>query len=179
MGTRAPRRQILVFTGGLRTEPAYLTGLIRHSGQLGVAVTVKSKGLDPRQLVHHAAAFVRRSQELFDEVWCVVDVDEFDIDAAVTEARRAGVTIAVSNPCFELWLLLHHAECRGYRAGYEDVVVRLKKHVPGYDKARLAFTDYAAGVGAAVRRAEELGDDHGVNPSTGMWRLVSTITEGR
>jgi hypothetical protein len=179
VGTRPRRRQILVYTGGLRTEPAYLTGLIRHGGQLGVAVTVKSKGLDPRQLVHNAAAFIRRSQELFDEVWCVVDVDEFDIGAAVAEARRAGVSLAVSNPCFELWLLLHHADCRGYCAGYEDVVVRLKKHVPGYDKARLDFADYAPGIGDATKRAMELGDDHSQNPSTGMWRLVEMIRERR
>lgn len=177
VGARPRRRQILVYTGGLRTEPAYLTGLIRHSGRLGVAVTVKSKGLDPRQLVHHAAAFVRRSRELFDEVWCVVDVDEFDVGVAVTEARRAGVHLVVSNPCFELWLLLHHAGCRSHCAGYEDVVVRLKKHVPAYDKARLDFADYAPGIGDATKRAKELGGDHTQNPSTGMWRLVETIKE--
>lgn len=85
---RTRRRQVLVFTGGLRTEPAYLNGLVRIDGSPSVALTVKSKGLAPHQLVRQAAAFVERSRDLFDEVWCVVDVDEFDIGAAVAEARR-------------------------------------------------------------------------------------------
>jgi hypothetical protein len=177
-GNRTPRRRILVYAGGLRTEPAYLTGLIRHGdGQLDAAVTVKSRGLDPRQLVQHAAAFAKRSRDLFDEVWCLVDVDEFDVDVAVTEAQRAGVKLAVSNPCFELWLLLHHAECRAHCAGYHDVVARLKKHVPSYEKARLDFADYVLGIGDATKRANDLGGDHKRNPSTGMWRLVEMIRE--
>lgn len=28
------------------------------------------------------------------------------------EARRRGVRLAVSSPCFELWLLLHHTDRR-------------------------------------------------------------------
>lgn len=95
-------------------------------------------------------------------------------------ARRAGVSLAVSNPCFELWLLLHHAECRSHCTGYADVASRLKKHVPGYDKTRLNFADYADGLNDAVKRARDLeptGTDHTQNPSTGVWRLVGKIVE--
>jgi hypothetical protein len=50
--------------------------------------------------------------------------------------------------------------------------------VPGYDKARLVFADYARGVDDAVARAKRLDPD-GVgyqrNPSTSVWRLVERI----
>jgi hypothetical protein len=98
----------------------------------------------------------------------------------VSLANRQDVNLAVSNPCFELWLLLHHADCRSHCAGYADVVARLRKHVPAYDKTDLRFADYVAGVYDAVKRARELdptGVDHARNPSTGVWRLVSTISE--
>ena len=90
------------------------------------------------------------------------------------------VNLAVSNPCFELWLLLHHTDCRSHCAGYDDVVRRLKKHVPAYDKARLRFDDYAGRVFDATKRAKDLdptGASHDLNPSTSVWRLVEKIAE--
>src|SRR5690606_21628925 len=69
---------------------------------------------------------------------------------------------------------LHYAECRAYCAGYPDVVRRLKKHLPAYDKTRLDFRHYAAGVADAVKRAKDLdpsGTAYHRNPSTSMWQL--------
>ncbi|MGW6281706.1 RloB family protein [Kribbella sp. NPDC055071] len=117
------------------------------------------------------SAIAVRSADEFDEVWCVFDVDDFDIEPATREARRAGLELAVSDPCFELWLLLHHEDCRAFQNGYKDVVRSLQKHVGGYDKTKLAFADYAGGVTAATVRAEKLGESG--NPSTGMWRLAT------
>jgi hypothetical protein len=54
----------------------------------------------------------------------------------------------------------------------------LKRFLPAYDKARLRFSDFAAGVDDAVARAERLeptGSNHTTNPSTSMWRLINTI----
>ncbi len=174
------RRTILVYCGAVRTEPDYLDGLRRKFRTSGVTVKVRQDGTAPDALVRAAAAYERRHPGVFDEVWCVVDVDEFDLDAALVEARRRRVHLAVSNPCFELWLLLHYAECRAYCAGYPDVVRRLKKHLPAYDKTRLDFRHYAAGVADAVKRAKDLdpsGTAYHRNPSTSMWQLVEKIQE--
>lgn len=139
---------------------------------------MRGRGIAPDQLVRAAAAHRDRKPGAFDEVWCVVDVDEFDVASAASEARRHQVRLAISNPCFELWLLLHHADCRAYCAGCADVIRRLRKHLPEYDKSRLNFAHFAAGVGDAVKRARDLdatGSDHNRNPSTGVWRLVERI----
>ncbi|MFE3451345.1 RloB family protein [Nonomuraea sp. NPDC059194] len=56
-----------------------------------------------------------------------------------------------------------------------DVVRLLRKHLPAYDKAVLRFADYASGVDQANHRAQRLGDDPAVNPSTGVWRLMNQI----
>lgn len=110
----------------------------------------------------------------------MVDVDEFDLGRAEAEARRHRVRLAVSNPCFELWLLLHHADCRSYCSGYQDVATRLRRHVLGYDKSRLTFADYAGGLAQASKRAKDLeptGAEFGRNPSTNVWQLIETIME--
>lgn len=172
------RRTILVYCGASRTEPAYSDGLRAESRNGSVTIKIRSQGIAPAALVLAAAEFRNRKAGAYDEVWCVVDVDEFDIDAAVVEARRRRVNLAGSNPCFELWLLLHHADCHAYCAGYPDVERRLKKQVPTYDKANLDFTQFASGIGDAVKRAKGLdptGNDHRRNPSTNAWQLVEKI----
>nr|MDT0657637.1 RloB family protein [Micromonospora sp. DSM 115978] len=176
--TRVPRRTILVYCGAARTEPDYFDGL--RAAFRGTAVKVRREAVAPEQLVRAADGFRRRHPGVYDEVWCVVDADEFDIEAAARQARRLGVKLAVSNPCFEVWLLLHHAACRSHCPRCGDVTARLRRRLPAYDKTRLRFADHADGVAAAVKRARELdpsGTDHSRNPSTGVWRLVELIME--
>lgn len=100
--------------------------------------------------------------------------------AALALAAKAGIKVAVSNPCFELWLLLHHEDCSAHCADCDAVQVRLRKRVPAYDKTRLRFRDFAGGLDQAIALARKLdptGTDHIRNPSTGVWRLVGAVLE--
>lgn len=174
---RPSRARILVVCGGERTEPTYLKGLRDSLNNRAVDIKVLSKGRAPAQVVGYAVA---QWTPDFDEVWCVLDVDEFDLAEAIGLAREHGINLAVSNPCFELWLLLHHADCRTHCAGYRGVTRHLKRHVPTYDKTRLDYVDYAPGVANAVRRAKDLdptGSEYRKNPSTSVWRLVELLLE--
>lgn|SRR5690606_6248533 len=176
------RRTILVYCGGRRTERDYFEALRQRLRASSVTVKILQSGIAPEALVRAAADYRMRRPGVFDEVWCVVDVDEFDIAAAATAARADGIGLAVSNPCFELWLLLHHTDCRAYCNGCQEVHRRLRKWVPGYDKARLNFAQFAEGVDDAVRRARDLdpsGTAYEKNPSTSVWRVVDSIREVR
>ncbi|WP_084470292.1 RloB family protein [Amycolatopsis benzoatilytica] len=174
---RQPRSLILLVSGGENTEPDYFNGLRRKVRNPAVKVVIKDKIGDPLALVRHAAKI--RSEDDYDEVWCVVDVDEFQLDAAVTLARKLGVNLAVSNPCFEYWLLLHFDDCKTPMANYKQVENKLKKHVKDYNKKELKFEKYAAGIDDAVARAKERCPEgqlaHECNPSTSVWRLVVSI----
>lgn len=176
------RHTVLVYCGGARTEPDYLAGLKQQLRRSNVTIKVRSTGVDPAGLARTAAAYRDQRPAVFDETWCVVDTDEFDIAAAADVAAKHRVNLAVSNPCFELWLLLHHTDCQGYCDGCSDVQRRLRQYVPDYDKARLEFSRFAPGVNDAVVRARKLeptGTAHSRNPSSGIGRLVETIMELR
>ena len=42
------------------------------------------------------------------EYWCVIDVDQHaNLVPAVEKAIANGISVAVSNPCVELWFILH------------------------------------------------------------------------
>ncbi|MFI9452356.1 RloB family protein [Amycolatopsis sp. NPDC052450] len=176
---REQRTSVLVVCGAEATEPGYFEGLKRARRNPAITVKIKAKRGDPDAVVKYAAGMRDRAEGTYDEVWCVVDVDEFDLDKAVATARRLRIDLAISNPCFEFWLLLHFEACSAPMTCYGDVAKRLVKHVPGFDKAALRFADYENGIEAAVLRAKkqngEPGGEHGRNPSTGVWVLVDKI----
>ena len=191
---REPKLRILILGEGGVTEARYFRDLWReHRNQL-VDVEIDDRGgNDPKALVERAAARKKeaereaRSQRddflRYDEIWCVVDVDEHTrLADARQQARDNGVDLAVSNPCFELWALLHFQD---HSAFVERKRLRgmLKRHLPGYDKA-LPYERLRVGYTQAVQRATDLdrrreeANDVGGNPSTGVYRLTEKIRLG-
>jgi hypothetical protein len=157
----------------------YLNGLRRRARNSAITVRIKKKPVSPAQLVAYTAQLWKESREDFDAAWCVFDVDEFqDIQRAVTDARRAGIEVAVSNPCFELWLLLHFRDLNRQAGTYRELLPYLKRHLPDYDKAKLEFRWFEDTWRRAVDRARELtprGREHEINPATGVWPLAAII----
>jgi hypothetical protein len=178
---RASQHAVLIVIGARRTETAYLKGLGTRFRRGAVTMEIVEKPGAPDQLVE----YTRRTFELgaFDEVWCVTDVDHYEREGGKVTAALAlagdDIRLAISNPCFELWLLLHHEDCATHCADCREVHARLRKHLPQYDKTRLRFGDFAAGLDEAIHRAGKLGADHTRNPSTGVGRLVEAVLEKR
>lgn len=181
---RLPRRRsrplLLVVCGSERTEAQYFDGLRDSGVTRAIDIKIVCRPKAPAQVVAYAHEYERNARRDFDQVWCVFDVDDYDLGEADRLAGRVGILLAMSNPCFELWLLLHHEDCRAYQADYHAVARRLRRYVAAYDKARLDFRDYRDGLADAITRAKGLdptGTRYETNPSSGMWRLVERIME--
>lgn len=110
----------------------------------------------------------------------MVDVDEYDVESAAVLAKRMKINLAISNPCFEYWLLPHFESCVAPLSTYRDVLPRLKRHISDYGKTCLRFDTFAPGVDGAIDRGRSMkitaDIDHKHNPSTGMWSLVHRMT---
>lgn len=176
--SRQPRSRILVVCGGARTEPDYFTGLKRRVRNPAVHVKVIGKGVDPTTLVRYAAEKRAHATDDFDEVWCVTDVDQYDLEPAVRLAKVEGISLAVSNPCFELWLIYHHADWRRPITDAEEALAALRQYVPHYDKNTLCVEDYPDTAAAIERgrRSHNGALPPGPNPSSGVWRLAELVT---
>lgn len=189
--TRIPKRRLLALCEGKVTEPEYLRGYVRLKRNASLELEIAKERGAPLTLVElavtrkgKAARLAKRHGDPFlayDEVWCVFDVDEHPyLNDAVQLAAANGINLAVSNPCFELWLVLHFRESPGSR--HRDEVQRLlERHLPNYDK-HLDFNLVASLVPDAERRARRLDADAeeegeaGRNPTTGMHRLTESIS---
>jgi len=188
--SREPRRRLLVVCEGERTEPEYIKGFERHVRNATVEVAIPKERGDPRKIVEIAKGHAERAKSeakrqgdsfiAFDEVWCVFDRDEHErFHDACQMARDNGFELAVSNPCIELWLILHFRDSPGARHRH-DVQKMLAEFIPGYDKG-LDFSVVADCVGDATRRARRLDADasdmgeQGRNPTTGVYLLTDSI----
>ena len=67
-----------------------------------------------------------------DQVWVVMDRDDHpDFDNAIAMCQAGGVRVARSNPCFELWLVLH-LEDFDKPISSTDIQARLHHLLPQY-----------------------------------------------
>jgi hypothetical protein len=189
--TREMKPRYLVICEGCVTEAGYFEAL-RHKERatLVVELEIDDNGGVPKTLVERAVqkkkAEARKAQREgdkrlgYDAVWCVFDVDEHpNLPDARQQALANEIELAISNPCFELWALLHFQD-QGAPLERGHARQLLKKHLPKYDKA-LPFEQMDAHYGDAVRRAKALDkrhddiDESGANPSTSVHRLTECI----
>jgi hypothetical protein len=120
-----------------------------------------------------------------DEFWCVFDVEwprnHPDLKDAVEQARQGGVELAISNPCFELWLILHFQD--NGRWLDNDDARRLRRRLDGSNDKGLDPATYMPRVIDATHRAAALDERHRLdgtifpddNPSSGMHRLIVSV----
>lgn len=191
---KEPRRRILVVTEGEKTEPDYLEGYKKHVRNPLVDVKVEGRGATPSPVVGRAIELKKEAEkkakkerdgyQRYDQVWCVFDVDEHkDFDKAKNMAKSHDIDLAISNPCFELWLYLHAKDPPGQR-GRQDLQRMVEACFPGYDSENnktIPFEKLKDAVPDACSRAKRLADgaakmsEPGRNPTTDVFLLIEAM----
>ncbi len=189
-----PKRRFVLFCEGRNTEPAYFKAINKAISRNAIISVKTHRGVGvPRTIAEKAAEEAgknrRRKKDSFeegDQVWAVFDRDQHpNFDEAVRLCEDNGVHIARSNPCFELWLILHEGD-HDRPENCRDMQRKLEHLRPEYeiDGARTPdCDDLVTRVEEAERRGEELlrkrkegGRPYG-NPSTTVGRLTRAIRE--
>jgi len=114
-GIKSPAKLIIIASEGIRAEPQYFKALDRACDQNIVRPFVLKKA--PSEQGHSAPEHVLTQMRVFkkseslkpdDEFWIILDVDAWpNLEEIIAEAAKENIQCAVSNKCFELWLLLH------------------------------------------------------------------------
>ncbi|MDR6558187.1 hypothetical protein J2809_002557 [Arthrobacter pascens] len=147
----------------------------------------------PKQIVERACHEKKKSEQLarqtkdpnaaYDSVWCAFDIDEHPfIKEACQQARDNGIETAISNPCIEVWFLLHF-ENRTAQLHRREARRLLENYIANYDKTLVALSGMEGKYADAKKRAQLLDNKHTGdatlfpenNPSSGMWRLVDHL----
>ncbi|GAB3913830.1 RloB family protein [Kibdelosporangium lantanae] len=188
---REPRARFLLICEGEVTEPEYFAYVKEALRDHLLVIEISKTHGNPLQLVREAVARSRsaaskarkdRDDHLrYDQIWCVTDVDSHpQLSEAKMLAEKNGVHLAISNPCFELWPLLHIVDRRCQMTSRE-MQAELRQHMPGYEKS-LDCAKLRGHYATARERAMSIlkqheRDDNLVdsNPSTNVWQLVDEL----
>lgn len=179
---------------GSKTEPRYFQSLqhefrnqlvhVEINGESGVPLTLVERAIDLCTQARRDAKAQRDDNLLYDEIWCVCDVDEHpNLDQAGKLAKENDIKIALSNPCFELWALLHlrdqtkaidrrvlQREVKKLLDSKEEKVLPFEKLHPGYNDA--------IGRAKALRKTAARTGVRDPNPSTNVDELTEQIRLG-
>ena len=131
-----------------------------------------------------------------DELWIVIDRDRWtprELSTVCTQCRQKGYRTAVSNPCFELWLLLHVKQMDEYspeeilqleqnlrqpnnRTRIEE---ELRRSLGSYRKNNIESSRILTGLPVAIAQARSLDvdpDNRWPNRlGTHVYRLVERV----
>jgi hypothetical protein len=193
--------RILIVSEGEKTEVLYFDEIRKYYklATTHVKVCRSEYGTTPLQVVDFALHLCEETRE-WESVFCVIDRDDHPgYEDALNKARAHDkklrndlkqpieVRAIPSNPCFELWLVLHFE--RVERNIHRDEVVRVLRDrlIPGYEKGRRGIfeitrtrLDTAYTNADRIKARQERRDLPGMdNPCTCVDELVKVLCELR
>lgn len=161
-GRRGPERNYrklyIIATEGAKTEPAYF-GMFQSS-----TATVRLKLLDSRHKSSPEQVFKRAKEHITkqglragDSVWLVLDRDTWPVEQLTDVfqwCQDSGFHLAVSNPCFELWLLFHFQNGSGVTTA-RNCKEKLLRELPNFEKGHVEIKKLSPLVPVAIEHAEQ------------------------
>lgn len=184
-GFRERRKVFFIATEGSETEPRYFEAYNAPELKKNVHVHLlnRGEGTDPQSVVRRMAKQLRNlGAEAGDEFWVVVDKDTWQDQAlmdAVATCTKYGFCVAISNPCFELWLLLHNPGAPKLPLTPALCVAALERALQGYSKADYAVEKLIPHVQHAIRHAQRLDAKSNAlipaAPGTRVYRLAERL----
>jgi hypothetical protein len=191
---------------GEKTEPNYLSSYIeaycQANRRLQVIKIEKTKANTPVTLVN-AAIKEKGKVPDGDVFWVVYDresqqkhSDKLHADA-YEKAQQKDIKLAISNVCFELWLLLHFQDSAAPYSSYDDLIKNSplraeckKRDLADYAKGnKQLFSELSqAEIAQARRRAEKINQasqaaatspqrPYQLNPYTDVHKLLAAIDD--
>lgn len=174
---------IVILCEGKETEVAYFEKFNSRYTRVEVKVADrnsrgkdKSRATDPESLVKRSINIKNNKYDINkedgDRFWCVFDVDInynndnakeskiSSIEKASNLANRNDILLGISNPCFELWYLMHFEYTTSNLKDYGAVKTRLEKYISNYSKQESFYDDLKERVFTAIKNGYKLKHHH-------------------
>ncbi|CQJ41976.1 RloB family protein [Yersinia enterocolitica] len=123
------RKRTLIVCEGTQTEPQYFKDMVRDLKISNMDVVIRpGKHSNPTAVVNTAIE-IYEGDRTFEVIYCLIDTDEFGANISAAErlikthqfskrkkdslgSRIPEVKIIRSNPCIEVWFILHYEKLR-------------------------------------------------------------------
>lgn len=175
---------IIIATEGARTEKTYFEEMVSqkyyYNSRVKIHVLERNDitASSPEHILEEMSKFDREFMlENNDEFWLVIDVDRWGdskLSQVASQCIQKDYQLAVSNPCFEIWLLLHLRSLDEYSEDELDEFRENKKKgnrtridsellsiLGEFNKSNLNVEHFLPAVHSAVQRARALDMNNG------------------
>ncbi len=145
IGTREYRKVFTIFPEGEKTENDYFTILKKINDRVNIIVKKGDKKTEPNQILKRAKKYIKENGlNKNEQIWLIIDVDGRKKSAfqECFEWEKINIkhNLAISNPKFEYWLLLHFESGDDVK-NTNDCVRRLLRHLPNYTKSNIGVKE--------------------------------------
>lgn len=178
---------VISIAGEGKTEEQYFDGIydLNRSELIHIERLEKADETDTKSHPNHVIELLDERKEYWEahgvepnELWMVVDRDKQNVskdqlNEIVEKCRIEGYNVALSNPTFEFWLLLHLTSIALYdkdlllsnpkttaKSKKRYLEKELSRLLGGYNKNKLHFEKFEPGIKDAVSRSKELPIDN-------------------
>lgn len=178
---------VISIAGEGKTEEQYFDGIydMERSNLIRIERLEKADETDTKSHPNHVIELLNERKEQWklhgiepNELWMVVDRDkqnisEEQLNQIIEKCKIEGYNLALSNPTFEFWLLLHVTSIEKYdteillenpkprpKSKKRYIEKELSNIMGGYNKSKLQFVNFESGINDATTRAKELEIDN-------------------
>lgn len=186
----SPQQKVLILCEDTHSSLQYMqkaTQALRAAADVKVSHCGKN---DPLGIVNAAI----ESKSKYDEIFCVIDRDRhenFHKARELVDQHIGKISLIVSNPCFEYWLILHFKYTRspfteeGNKSPGDVALSRLRKisGMDNYQKGnaidiyRTLEDKLSTAEKNAAKSLKEAENDNEFNPSTQIHLVISKFRE--
>lgn len=158
ISTRRYKKLFILATEGKVTESSYFSTLPFEQALVRIKCLKSDKKSSPPNVLKRLEKYLNEEGlKATDEAWLLVDKDTWN-DAQLKlllawTKKRVNRHLALSNPKFEYWLLLHFEDGRGI-SSKEDCDRRLEQYLPNYNKALGKNSFSLEDIKRAIQRAK-------------------------
>ncbi len=183
MGERRYRKLFIIATEGTKTEPQYFDLLNNQQSVVQIECLRRGDGSSPLYVLKRMKIRLKLAKlSKSDEAWLVIDKDNWTEEQLTPlynwSQEQENYGLAVSNPKFEYWIVLHFEDGNGIFTSRE-CSERLSKYLPNYDKSIDDNKLTPVMISEAIRRARQKDNPCCVDwprvTGTTMYRLVERI----
>ncbi len=190
--TRKPLSVLVIVCDDTRTAVSYFNEVQRTVKDRVALKVVKCGGTSPDDVIELAKEYKKSLQAKGvhdkrdqDSVWALIDIEQaVDRQAKAYEAQRvgraAGIQVVLSNPCYELWTLLHLVDTGEEFPDCNGVLAKLKlewKRQTGQDFENKAQADYSKIIAKRAEAARRARMHHAKEPRDPAWTEVYKLSD--
>ena len=131
---------LLIVEGRNVTETQYFRQFQRQHSAFNIKILTPGSATDPDNMLETLEHYWKQYDMSYargDRGFVVLDLDCNEKKAHLIEKLESGskiVRFIVSNPCFEVWFILHYRYSTHVYTDGNEVIKDLKKYIPEYQK---------------------------------------------